>query len=111
MFRASWSRACARARSSKSPPTIGTWLMAATGGSRVAGPIAADGARILRDRQRLRQLLVTVLCELELVFRLVVLVGRRLFDLAVAVPIAVRGLLVGRDQLGQHPRERVHLVA
>src|ERR1700761_8369236 len=34
MFNASWSRACASARSSKSPPTIGTWLIAATGGTR-----------------------------------------------------------------------------
>src|SRR5579864_837582 len=34
MFSASWSRAAARARSSKSPPTIGTELIAATGGTR-----------------------------------------------------------------------------
>ena len=34
MFSASWSRAAASARSSKSPPTIGTELIAATGGTR-----------------------------------------------------------------------------
>src|SRR3990172_3954608 len=33
-FSASWSRAAARARSSKSPPTIGTELIAAAGGTR-----------------------------------------------------------------------------
>ena len=34
MFRASWSSAAASARSSKSPLTIGTELIAATGGTR-----------------------------------------------------------------------------
>ena len=34
MFSASWSSAAASARSSKSPPTIGTELIAATGGTR-----------------------------------------------------------------------------
>ncbi len=60
------------------------------------------------DRQRLRQLVVELGRELELVLRLVVLVDR---FFGVAVAVAVRVLLRGGDQLGQHSGERVHLVA
>src|SRR5689334_19505768 len=59
---------------------------------------------------RIRQLVARVRGEVELVVRLVVLV-LRLLRVAVAVPVAVRALLVGSDQLGQHPGERIDLVA
>src|SRR5262249_61459642 len=76
------------------------------GGGRMPEPVAADGAGILRSRQRLGQLLAGVRCELQLVVGLVVLVGL----LRVTVAVAVRGLLVRRDELGQHAGERVDLV-
>ncbi len=47
--------------------------------------------------------------ELQLVVGLVVFVGR-LVGVAVAVSVSVLRLLDGRDQLGEHPGERVHLM-
>ena len=78
---------------------------------------AADGPGIFLDRQRLRELAVDVglgdgLLELEI--DVLVLVFLDLGVGAVAVSVAVLGLdllLCRGDQLGQHPGERVDLVA
>ena len=77
----------------------------------MAEAVAADRARVGLDRQRLDGVLVGlgVRFELELVVVLVVLFGG---SSACAVAVAVLALLLGGgDQLGEHPGERVHLVA
>ena len=79
------------------------------GRGRVAEAVAADGARILADEALVGLLVVLVLGELVLVLGLL---GLELGHVAVAVPVLLLlGLaLVRRDQLGQHPGERVDLV-
>ena len=76
------------------------------GCGRVAEAVAADRAGIDFDRQRLDDVLVKldVRIELELVLRFVLLVR-------LVVPVAVLALLGGGDQLGEHPGERVDLMA
>ena len=84
------------------------------GSGRVAEAVAAHGAGVLRSGERGR-LVVFVLAfdgrrGLELVLGLFVLL--RLLGMAVPVPVAVlAALLRGGDQLGEHPGERVDLVA
>jgi len=74
----------------------------------VSEAVAADGARILLGRQLGGELLVLDDAEVRV---LLLGIGR----LRVAVPVPVERLLVlalvGRDQLGEHSGERVHLVA
>ncbi len=84
------------------------------GGGRVAEAVAARSARIRDDRDDLVVVLVAVrVRERQIVLVLVVLLDELADeDVAVAVPVPVPDrLLVRGDQLGEHPGERVHLVA
>ena len=84
------------------------------GGDRLAGrgrvpePVAPDRARVLGGRQFLFERLLVDDAEVRV---LLLEVGR--LDVTVRAPVErFLGLaLVGRDQLGEHPGERVHLVA
>src|SRR5581483_12461325 len=80
-------------------------------GGRVAEAVTPRRARVLRRRKRQRHLGVRLLAEvvLLLVFLGGLLRGGEAVRAAVSVPVLV--LLVGGDQLGEHPGERVHLVA
>ncbi len=87
------------------------------GGRRVAEAVAAHGARVVRDGELLDLVAVLgVRVGLRILLELLlVLVGPLLEQLAVpgvAVRVPVlRLLLVAGDQLGEHARERVDLVA
>ena len=75
----------------------------------VAEAITADCARILFGRKLLGKRLLVLVDEVD-VLELLVLE----LDLAIRVPVAVHGLLgplVRGDQLGEHPRQGVDLVA
>ena len=74
---------------------------------RVAEPVAADGAGI-RPRGVLVVLLGSISPSLELVVVVLVLVERGSACRSVAVPVLA---LVRGDQLGEHPGERVDLMA
>ena len=75
----------------------------------MAEAVAADRARVGLDRRGLDVFLVLALhldleLELEVVVHLVLV-------LRLVVAVAVLALLGGGDQLGEHPGERVHLMA
>ena len=73
-------------------------------------PVSARRTRVLVGRERLRLVVLVgarLGAEAELVVRLVVLLGR----LVVPVPVSVLAFLGGGDQLREHARERVDLVA
>ena len=75
---------------------------------RVAEAVAANGAWILAD-----EALLGLVLALRPRRQLVLVLALLRLELGVAVPVAVlvlRVALVGRDQLGQHPGERVDLV-
>ncbi len=76
---------------------------------RVAEAVAADRARILAHEAFLRLVLALVI-DIDC---LVLFLDFVRLELGVAVPVSVlvlRVALVGRDQLGEHPGERVDLV-
>ena len=76
------------------------------GRGRVAESVAADRAGILRRGELLLDLVLVDDAEVR-----VLLLGLRRLDRAVAVQGLLVRALVGGDQLGEHPGERVHLVA
>jgi hypothetical protein len=81
------------------------------GGGRVPEAVAPYRARILA-LPLARLVLVGLVRNAELVLRLVLLgLGRLFGDGRRAVAVRTGVLLVARDQLRQHPGERVHLVA